>query len=49
LGVKLDEEANKTTGQNKLISTADSAVKIYVIPANEEVGIAQTIAEQFFS
>jgi acetate kinase len=39
LGVRLDETANATSG--KLISTADSAVSVWVIPTNEELMIAQ--------
>lgn len=41
LGAKLDEEANKTRGEEKQISTADSKILCYVIPTNEEVMIAR--------
>ena len=41
LGIKLDEEANNTRGEEKLISTADSTVKVYIIPTDEEVMIAR--------
>lgn len=41
LGVELDEEANKIRGEEKLISTADSKVKVYVVPTNEELAIAR--------
>ncbi len=45
LGVKLDAEANKVAGEERLISTADSKVKVYVIPTNEELAIArETVA-----
>ena len=45
LGVKLDAEANKVAGEEQLISTADSKVKVYVIPTNEELAIArETVA-----
>lgn len=37
----LDAEANKTRGENKVISTADSKVKLVVIPTNEELAIAE--------
>lgn len=41
LGVKIDEEANKVRGEEKLVSTSDSKVACYVIPTNEEVMIAR--------
>jgi len=42
LGVKLDEPMNKVLrGKEALISTPDSKVKVYVIPTNEELAIAQ--------
>ena len=42
LGVKLDEAANETTkGVDGVISTADSKVKVMVVPTNEELKIAQ--------
>ena len=42
LGVKLDEEANEATkGVDGVISTADSKVKVMVVPTNEELKIAQ--------
>lgn len=41
LGIKLNESANQLRGQNTLISTEDSAVKVYVIPTNEELEIAR--------
>ena len=45
LGITLDEEANKKRGEDTLISTADSKVKVYVIPTNEELAIArETVA-----
>lgn len=37
----LDAEANKVRGENKVISTADSKVKLVVIPTNEELAIAE--------
>ncbi len=39
LGVKLDDTAN--TGRKQVISAADSAVAVYVIPTNEELMIAR--------
>ena len=41
LGVKLDEEANKVMGEEALISTKDSKIKVFVVPTNEEVMIAR--------
>ena len=40
LGMKLDEEANKVRGKERVISTEDSKVKILLIPTNEELMIA---------
>lgn len=45
LGIKLDEEANQTRGENKVISTADSKVKVVIVPTNEELAICQETAE----
>lgn len=41
LGVKLDKEANNVRGKETLISTADSKIKVVVIPTDEEVMIAR--------
>ena len=41
LGITLDEEANKIRGEEQLISTPDSKVKVFVIPTNEELAIAR--------
>ena len=41
LGITLDEEANQVRGDEKLISTPDSKVKVFVIPTNEELAIAR--------
>lgn len=41
MGAKLDPAANKVRGKAKEISTADSKVKIFVIPTNEELVIAR--------
>lgn len=45
LGIKLDEEANHTCGQEVVISTKDSKVKVCVIPTNEELVIARDTHE----
>ncbi len=41
LGVELDEEANDMRGEEKMITTKESKVKVYVIPTNEELMIAK--------
>ena len=41
LGVKLDEKANDTRGEEIKISTKDSKIDVYVIPTNEELMIAE--------
>ena len=41
LGVKVNPEANATRGQDIMISTEDSPVKVFVIPTNEELVIAR--------
>ena len=45
MGIKIDPEKNKTRGEEVLISTEDSKVKVWVIPTNEELMIAQDTAE----
>ncbi len=45
LGIALDEQANTVRGEDKVISTPDSKVKVCVIPTNEELAIArETVA-----
>lgn len=41
MGVNIDIEANNMRGEEKEISKADSKVKIYVVPTNEELMIAK--------
>lgn len=41
LGAELDAEANKKRGENNVISTADSKVKVCVVPTNEELAICR--------
>ena len=45
LGMRLDEEANKVRGKERVISTEDSKVKILLIPTNEELMIARETLE----
>ena len=40
MGVKLDAEKNKSRGEEIVISTEDSKVKVVVIPTDEELMIA---------
>ena len=45
LGIQIDDEANKKRGEEVVISTPDSKVKVLVIPTNEELAIArETVA-----
>ncbi len=44
MGVKMDEEANNVRGEERVISAADSAVKVLLIPTNEELMIAMDTA-----
>lgn len=41
LGVKIDPVRNNCRGVERLISTDDSLIKVYVVPTNEEVMIAR--------
>ena len=41
LGIAIDEEANGKRGEEMVISTADSKVKVAVIPTNEELAICR--------
>jgi len=46
LGIQLDRETNRTTvAKEAEISTTDSRVKVFVIPANEQVAIANDTYE----
>jgi acetate kinase len=44
MGVKMDEDANKVRGEERVISAADSKVKVLLIPTNEELMIAMDTA-----
>ncbi len=41
LGAKIDHKANEIRGVERIVSTADSKVKLLVVPTNEEVMIAR--------
>ncbi|MBQ2497911.1 MAG: acetate kinase [Prevotella sp.] len=45
LGVKFDAEANNCRGEEKLISTPDSRVQVWVVPTDEEIVIARDTME----
>ncbi|BAK48030.1 MAG: acetate kinase [Lachnospiraceae bacterium] len=44
LGITLDQEANGHRGEDLMISTADSKVKVAIIPTNEELAICRETA-----
>jgi acetate kinase len=41
LGVEIDDEANNIRGERRVISSANSKVKVMLIPTNEELAIAR--------
>ena len=41
LGVEIDEQLNDTFSDERIISTPNSKIKLYIIPTNEEVMIAR--------
>ena len=41
LGIKIDEELNNVRGEERIISTPDSKVKVLIVPTNEELAIAR--------
>ena len=45
MNIKLDKEQNKIRGEERLLSTPDSSIKIYTIPTNEEIMIARDTYE----
>ena len=44
MGVKMDAEKNNVRGKEVDVSAADSKVKVFVIPTNEELMIAMDTA-----
>ena len=44
IGIKLDVEANVVRGDERKISTDDSAAQVWVVPTNEELAIARETA-----
>ena len=45
LGIEIDDSANAKRGEDIMISTPDSKVKVFVIPTNEELVIARDTKE----
>lgn len=45
LGITLDKKANSKRGEEVMISTPESKVKVYVVPTNEELAIARETVE----
>ena len=45
MGVELDDARNDVAGEERLVSSDSSKVKVYVVPTNEEVMIARDTAE----
>lgn len=41
LGIRIDPEANKVRGRERIVSMPDSRVKVLVVPTNEELMIAR--------
>ena len=41
LGVEIDEKLNDTFSDERIISTPNSKIKVYIVPTNEEVMIAR--------
>jgi acetate kinase len=41
LGIRIDPEANKVRGKERIVSMPDSRVKVLVVPTNEELMIAR--------
>ena len=48
MGIKLDHTKNLVRGEEAIVSTDDSRVKVLVIPTNEELVIAQDTARIVF-
>ena len=44
MGVEIDDARNDVAGEERLVSSDSSKVKVYVVPTNEEVMIARDTA-----
>ena len=45
MGLEIDEEVNNVRGEEILITKPESRIKMYVIPTNEELEIANETME----
>ena len=45
LGVEIDDERNDVKGEERLISSDNSKIKVYVVPTDEELMIAKQTLE----
>ena len=45
LGVNVDDEKLKVRGEDLIVSTDDSKVKVMIVPTNEELAIARQTLE----
>lgn len=45
MGIKIDEELNKSRGKEVELSTKESSIRVFVIPTNEELVIARDTKE----
>ena len=45
LGIEIDDEKNNVKGEERLISTENSKIKVYVVPTDEELMIAKQTLE----
>ena len=45
LGIKIDKEKNNTRGELVELSVADSKARVFVVPTNEELMIAEDTYE----
>ena len=48
MGIEIDLDANNTRGEERVISTPNSRVKVYIIPTNEELMIAKETKEKIY-
>ena len=48
MGIEIDLDANNVRGEERVISTPNSRVKVYIIPTNEELMIAKETKEKIY-
>jgi len=49
LGVRIDQEGNAAASGETTISTDESSAQVIIVPTNEEIIVAQRIAEKMSS